>query len=504
MRTAIHTYPKLLVILALSLLASACDRTGLQPETSRLVFQFGPQVRVAGGFLLSVVEVQQVLTSVTRDVARALRDPGVRSTVYNGLHASPYLEHEVHFRSFLLQEGHPLLEAIAALRRSEPDAVVRTLDSIVDLEFYMPGKKHWAQWKGGDDLLVASDLTDDDEVLPIAFDLDGNAVPWTTGKKDLPQTPTLAVVPSETDFSRVPSLATQGAPRAPMFESGVVMTYAWMPDNKSSGLDGDPEIEIHAFVRDDAGNFVDLQCAGQYQAYPYYYDQNAPTFEGSVQVILEGGIGANPVEFSMWEDDFDRCEPNYGRPPEVTPSTQNDFNNWNPRPVTVVTLSGGIKVISIENLGIPLALADEWRLKNDDPIGELQRPPSASCWPSSGSASYFIYEPSSGHPQNGFAYLDFTFGQRSPVCPTNPPAVSITGPTLVPTGSLCEWQAVVTGGEAPYTYTWTGVLSGSGPTLTGSPTESGLLRVDVIAADGQYAFDYHSITVSESAPPCEP
>lgn len=52
-----------------------------------------------------------------------------------------------------------------------------------------------------------------------------------------------------------------------------------------------------------------------------------------------------------------------------------------------------------------------------------------------------IYEPSSGHPQNGFAYLDFTFGQRSPACPTNPPAVSVSGPTLVPTGSLCEWQA---------------------------------------------------------------
>ena len=96
--------------------------------------------------------------------------------VYTRLHASPYPEHKVHFRTFLQGDGRGLLEAIAQRRHVLPQVVLATLDSLVDFEFYMPVKEHWRAWDGGGTLLVADDLSDDDPVLPKAFDLAGDAV----------------------------------------------------------------------------------------------------------------------------------------------------------------------------------------------------------------------------------------------------------------------------------------------------------------------------------------
>jgi len=112
----------------------ACDRTPAQPEL-QTGFVPGRYVRTAGGFLLSEAKLQDVYDSLTRDVALALQDPEVRSTVYERLHASPYREHKLHFRPFLTGDGQALLDGIAAVRHVVPDAVLGTLDSLVDFEF---------------------------------------------------------------------------------------------------------------------------------------------------------------------------------------------------------------------------------------------------------------------------------------------------------------------------------------------------------------------------------
>lgn len=44
----------------------------------------------------------------------------------------------------------------------------------------------------------------------------------------------------------------------------------------------------------------------------------------------------------------------------------------------------------------------------------------------------------------------------------------------------CEWSAIVTGGEAPFTFEWTGLLTGTNASVYGSMTQSGYLFVRVL------------------------
>ena len=86
--------------------------------------------------------------------------------------------------------------------------------------------------------------------------------------------------------------------------------------------------------------------------------------------------------------------------------------------------------------------------------------------------------------------------------PPPPLSVEIQGPSTVPPNETCTWWATVTGGEAPYSYQWSGVLSGTGSQVWGSLSSSGTLRVDVSSSDSQIAWDESFITVSSSAPSC--
>jgi hypothetical protein len=491
------------VVLGLCVAVAACEPT--QPEVVTVDVHPGRQLRVSGGFVLSEARVQLVYARLTQQVAVALQDADVRGAVHDGLHASPFKENKVHFRTFLQGAGRALLEALASNRAVTSEAALRTLDSIVDLEFYMPVKDHWAEWDGDDNLLVASALTDDRFAVPLVFNLAGASL--AASHFEPPPVPTLVIVPSETDFSRPPANAVYNrTPSAAVYESGVVMTYAYVDDNKSPWFDGAPELETHSFVRDGSGNFNDEQCAGDEQSYPFEYNQDDEYFTGSVQLILEDGIGANPVEFSMWEDDGTEdpsCQPNYGRPPNAASDVIEDFGDWSARQVTVVSLNGQVKIIGFDDLGIPLALVDEGN-NNDDPVGELQGPVN-DCWPSTGAARYNLYEPGSGHPYNGYAYLDFNYGDRDSVCTSSPPpmmSVTISGPNEVQSTASCTWAAYPSGGSGGYTYSWAGVLTGSSAQVSGSVSQSGWLYVDVVSGDDQRAGEELYVTVSPSGSEC--
>lgn len=73
-----------------------------------------------------------------------------------------------------------------------------------------------------------------------------------------------------------------------------------------------------------------------------------------------------------------------------------------------------------------------------------------------------------------------------PVLPGPPPdfEVVISGMTLVGPMTECEWAAIVSGGESPFTYAWSGLLSGTASTVYGSMTQSGYLFVTVVDALG--------------------
>jgi len=83
--------------------------------------------------------------------------------------------------------------------------------------------------------------------------------------------------------------------------------------------------------------------------------------------------------------------------------------------------------------------------------------------------------------------LDPTTSPSEPPVLPGPPAdfeVSIYGMTLVGPTTECSWTAVVTGGESPFEYAWTGLLSGTDDYVYGSMTATGYLHVKVVDALG--------------------
>lgn len=78
----------------------------------------------------------------------------------------------------------------------------------------------------------------------------------------------------------------------------------------------------------------------------------------------------------------------------------------------------------------------------------------------------------------------------------------ISGPSSVRPSQLCTWFGSATGGVAPYSYTWSGLASGSGSDITFSTEVGGTLYLMVIDADGRTASVSQSVAVSSSAPLC--
>lgn len=74
----------------------------------------------------------------------------------------------------------------------------------------------------------------------------------------------------------------------------------------------------------------------------------------------------------------------------------------------------------------------------------------------------------------------------------------IDGPDEVPEGEECVWIADVTGGSPPYSYQWSGVLSGTGSSIAGTLWSPGNLNLQVTSNDGQIAGDGISISVGGS------
>jgi hypothetical protein len=450
--------------------------------------------------------MDSLLSFLTREVALALVAEPVRQDLLDALHVSPFRENKLHFTTFLLGDGVGLFEALSA-RLGGDGGVLAMLDSLIDLEFYMPGDEHRTMWAGGVDLLVGS-VMDDDGSDPHFFDLSGRPVIVPSWESSLPETPTLSLVPVETDFSRPPD-ADAAARASTTSDPGVYMVRAdiFDSDGYETSLKGDPEFETHTFVRNAAGSFVDLQCAGEERVTPFFYDHNDDAenpWEAEVTLILEDGIGTNPVQFSVWENDGldndQRCSGTGGRPPEVDDVVNDNYNAWGAREVHRVTSSDGTKLIQIETLSIGIALSNDESGDDDDEVGEL-RPPS--CWASEqGPVRFQLRLSESAHPLTGNVDVDFRFGQRDPICEPPPPpemSVTINGPSSWPAYSVVTVTADVSNFTSPLTYEWKvnnspycGNVSWCDKAM-GAPGTSNYFYLTVTDGDGDQASNYHIV-----------
>jgi len=81
----------------------------------------------------------------------------------------------------------------------------------------------------------------------------------------------------------------------------------------------------------------------------------------------------------------------------------------------------------------------------------------------------------------------------------DPLNVWIAGSEEVPPETECGWNAQVGGGLGPFSYSWSGALSGSGSSVEGEVNYSGWLYVSVTDSLSNQASDSFFITVDESS-----
>lgn len=234
---------------------------------------------------------------IARRLARALADPAFRAYVKRELDRSPFAEHKLELRSFLLQSNRQRLKEVARLSATSEATLEADLRESVPLEMYLPVPEHRARWGGGPDILVASARHDRD--APVAYDVGGRRRALSPDTP--PATPVLAMVPVETDFAHPPGPASPmecttscgggsggGGTTQP---SGLFMTYAHFVQDFEGWFKGDPEFEIHMLGQSGTTDSLkDYQCAGEPAGGYYRFDQNSLNWTGSVLLFSQAQL----------------------------------------------------------------------------------------------------------------------------------------------------------------------------------------------------------------------
>src|SRR6266568_2067072 len=260
--------------------------------------------------------------ALAKMVAKGLKNPAFRAYLKAQLDASPYREHKLQFETFLAaNEGRGFRE-IAGENGTTKEALATEAKAAIALEVYLPVPAHRAAWSGDENILVATALADDDP--PIAFDVEGRR--QLLDPKTPPAIPVLAVVPVETDFSRVPARVVEciedcggtigdvvpSPPPAP----GLYMTKSHFVQDFEGWLKGSPEFEVHMLgQKGTTDSLYDYQCAGEHAGGPYTFDQNDLDWSGNVLLFsktqLDQYNAAHPnqnLRVFVVEDDDTACQ----------------------------------------------------------------------------------------------------------------------------------------------------------------------------------------------------
>lgn len=282
-----------------------------------------------------------------RRVAVALADPALRQRIRNDLRDSPISEFKLQFSDYLRgPSGSRILERLAKTDAITEAAALQELTSMPPLELYMPVAEHRTTWRGGQDLIVATQVEDTD--LPVAWDTQGQRVALSLSGP--PTTPVLVLVPVETDFTAplsAKALALRGNPRretiqdpsvalidcgeptcgddgggigdgsgSTVFPAGLYITFQRLVDKGEPWTLGAPEIEVHIHGPQSAGALqygADLACSGDRVGFPRGFNQDNAFWNGEALLFDQNQINnyntlvQNGFNVSVWEDDNDKC-----------------------------------------------------------------------------------------------------------------------------------------------------------------------------------------------------
>lgn len=331
---------------------------------------------------------------LARRVARALRDPGFRQTVFDEIGRSGFAEKKVHLQGFMARAGGTERRRLAQLSGDAEDVIQADLDQGAAIEMYFPIPSHRQQWTGGPNLLVATAERDGES--PVAYDLFGRRSQLSPTTP--PSTPVLMVGPAETRFDRGPALVDEcpgcilppppgGVTPSPTPAPGVYMTATKFTGTFESWFKGSPEFEVHVLGQAGSSNgMTTYQCAGENAGGPYQFDQNSSSWTGNVMLF-------SPTQFDQYkvqhpgqnlrlfvvEDDDTSCE--------IKIDSTRTTNLFDAVKLVYNDLTGaqdsttGLGTRIIRNAPIYLRViraVTSWFKTNDDPVGNAVEDPVAA------------------------------------------------------------------------------------------------------------------------------
>ena len=349
--------------------------------------------------------------------------------------------------------------------------------------------------------------------MPFGFDLTGQPVALSAAEP--PPTPTLVLVPVETDFSRIPAPPPANVNAAMSTIPGVYMTREVVYDDHEGWPNGAPEFEVHLFQTDVDMEYIDVICAGEAQTPPYQYNtEETQDWSGEVLLATEGRLALSPNnQFQVWEDDTGACTATGGRPPDTQSATVSQYANWASAVLNVATSNNTVSLIKAIVNFIPATYTFAGAFFEDDEVGTLTL--ATGCWPSSpGPVMFSIISSESGHPTTGWVLLDYRFGgARDPICPPPPPppppsvSVTISGPSPVPAYASCPYIGGASGGADPYSYSWSvdGAPAGDGSNLIyySNSGTSFTVTLTVTDANGLSGSTAMSVSVDPNLTSCD-
>jgi hypothetical protein len=307
---------------------------------------------VADGGQDATVAERAALSKIGRLVAISLADRELRHRLKKDLRAARFKEHKLELSKYLRSaDGKQLLRRMGATGDRSPDGILTALNQVRSLELYMPVRKHREEWVGDGELLVATQLEEDDPI--VAFNGRGQEIRLDAATE--PTQPTISIVASETRFDQPMPIGSKniedrngqaiGTLMPPNFKPSSAISCGTCGEGEGGGsgggggsanippgmylefsriLDvhepwprGTPEIEVHIQGPTSQSNpryGQDLSCSGA-EAYDYrkVFDQNDGFWEGRVMLYSAAEVAAFNSTFTdgfhvlFWEDDNIPC-----------------------------------------------------------------------------------------------------------------------------------------------------------------------------------------------------